>query len=93
MNRKRNYLCLLAKLIAEKIIKNHDDRLINEVSVKIIKNHMTIRITYSNSDTHDNFSVALYEFQSFKNLSKARKEVFKYLDDAEKTLDRIKGNL
>lgn len=89
MNKKRKYLCLLSKLIAEKIITNKDDRLENEVAIKIINKDMVLRIVFSDSKTHDNFSIWICEFQSFKSLIKARKEIFNYLNNSDKTLNKI----
>ena len=62
MNKKRKYLCLLSKLIAEKIITSQEDRLQNEVAIKIINKDMLLRIVFSDSHTNDNFSLWLYEF-------------------------------
>lgn len=89
MNKKRKYLCLLSKLIAEKIITTNEDRLQNEVAIKIINKDMSLRVVFFESKTNNNFSLWLYEFQSLKSLNKARKEIFDYLNNSEKTLKRI----
>lgn len=91
MNKKRKYLLLLSKLIAEKIMTKDNKHIKVDIKLSVLDVTATISITFLNKE-HENFTIFLYEFYGPNELKKLRKEIFSYLNNDALVLDLINLN-
>lgn len=91
MNRKRGYLCLVLERVTEKIINKKTEQVEITTSLRVTAQGLNVSVTFFNEHS-ENFTITLYEFQSYKFLRILRKEILRYLEHDELVLSEIRAN-